>query len=520
MSTPLSPTDLKFGTADGKLWTRRLYGQEAQAAYFVDHGEGFTMYAGTLTARFTPSRSRAELELPIQKAWIRARHLSPSIACRQTKHDGHYWFEYQVPTAAEAQTWAEETVFWHEEPKTLLQTDLMLEDKWWKCSDGLYIVQLHFVSSAETPGDWHIGYLAPHNSIDGRSLMKLLEHILTWTLEELKTPSAGTPELEWGSEPVRLAPTLILAAQLPLDQAPEPKAAPAPPPGFIPFLPAVVDADHTSADEANNVNALLSLTSEETARYRQVCRAHGVTVTDLMLALLALAEIESTLQIALKSDNGELTAKNIGAYEQASHFLFGFYFINHRHKLPGEYATLEDGALLFGCEGTSLLFDMATMRKAILFDKETGTIQRTATDEVLWDGIIKMSNSVAKSTPSDWTAVFQREVDRQFALDEGLHDDTAFHMRVPMMSSIGDYHAMDILNPFVPETGALAKELAILGQCHTIRVTHPLIVPICWQYAGRINFSWSSGRKWLSQENMDLYAGIFKEWLDICIGEL
>ncbi len=91
----------------------------------------------------------------------------------------------------------------------------------------------------------------------------------------------------------------------------------------------MVDADHTSANEANNVNALLSLTPEETARYRQVCRAHGVTVTDLMLALLALAEIESTLQVALKSDNGELTAKNIGAYEQASHFLFGFYFINH-----------------------------------------------------------------------------------------------------------------------------------------------------------------------------------------------
>ncbi|KAG7450031.1 uncharacterized protein BT62DRAFT_620367 [Guyanagaster necrorhizus] len=195
MSASLSPTDLKFGTADGKLWTRRLYGQEAQAAYFVDHGEGFTMYAGTLTARFTPPRSRAELELPVQKAWIKARHLSPTIACRQTKHDGHYWFEYQVPTAVEAQAWAEETIFWHEEPKTLLQTDLMLEDKWWKCSDGLYIVQLHFVPSAETPGDWHIGYLAPHNSIDGRSLMKLLEYILTWTLEELKTPT-GAPDID------------------------------------------------------------------------------------------------------------------------------------------------------------------------------------------------------------------------------------------------------------------------------------------------------------------------------------
>ncbi len=91
----------------------------------------------------------------------------------------------------------------------------------------------------------------------------------------------------------------------------------------------MVDTDHTSANDANNVNALLNLAPEETAQYCQVCRTHGITVTALMLALLALAEIESTLQVVLKSDNGELTAKNIGAYKQASHFLFGFYFINH-----------------------------------------------------------------------------------------------------------------------------------------------------------------------------------------------
>ncbi|PBK81005.1 hypothetical protein ARMGADRAFT_1020585, partial [Armillaria gallica] len=330
----------------------------------------------------------------------------------------------------------------------LLQTELMLEDKWWKCSNGLYIVQLHLVPSAETPGDWHIGYLALHS--------------------QLKTPSAGTPELDWSSKLVHLAPRLTLAAQLLLDQAREPKAT------------SGIHADHTSANKANNVNALLNLAPEETARYCQVHRAHGITVTALMLTLLALAEIESTLQVVLKSGNGELTAKNIGAYEQASHFLFGFYFINHRHKLPGEYATLEDGTLLFGCEGSNLLFDMMSMRKAIQFDKQTGNIQHTTTDKVLWDRIIVIPSQSALRY-SDWTTVFQREGDWQFALDEGLHNNTAFHLRVPVMSSIGDYHGMDILNPFIPETGALAKELA----------------------------------KWLSQENMDLYAGIFKEWLDI-----
>lgn len=205
-----------------------------------------------------------------------------------------------------------------------------------------------------------------------------------------------------------------------------------------------------------------------------------------------------------------------------------------RHKFPGAYTTLENGALLFGTEGTSLPYDMATMRKAVGYDKETGKITRDTSRSTLWDGVIRMSKAVTQSTPvspshptrppsnlphdqSDFDAVFQREVDRQLELDAGKHNDAIFHMRVPMLSSIGDFAAMDILNPFVPGTGTLSHEIAVLQQCHTIRVTHPLLVPICWQYAGRLDMVWSTGRKWQTQENLDLYKGIFKEWLDIVI---
>lgn len=76
-------------------------------------------------------------------------------------------------------------------------------------------------------------YLAPHNGIDARSLMKIMENILTWTLDELKAPSVGEPILNWGEETVRLPPTLIVAAQLPLQTAPEAKFTPAPPAGFV-----------------------------------------------------------------------------------------------------------------------------------------------------------------------------------------------------------------------------------------------------------------------------------------------
>ena len=73
---------------------------------------------------------------------------------------------------------------------------------------------------------------------------------------------------------------------------------------------------------------------------------------------------------------------------------------------------------------------------------------------------------------------------------------------------------MDILNAFVPSASS-PKEIEVTAQMHTIRVTHPLLVPICWQYAGKLNFSWSTSRKWADEESMELVKKLFKEWIDI-----
>jgi hypothetical protein len=83
-------------------------------------------------------------------------------------------------------------------------------------------------------------YIAPHNSIDGRSLMKLMEKVLNWTAEELKEPKQEAPKLEWGSEIVRLPPTLIVAAELHRKALPTANPPPAPPPGFVCLKAALV----------------------------------------------------------------------------------------------------------------------------------------------------------------------------------------------------------------------------------------------------------------------------------------
>lgn len=83
-----------------------------------------------------------------------------------------------------------------------------------------------------------------------------------------------------------------------------------------------------TAKDTNNINVRLTLTEEETTKYRQACRANSVTVTALWLALLALTEIEYTLQVSAQSSE-DVAKKNAAAYEAATHFLFGFYFMNH-----------------------------------------------------------------------------------------------------------------------------------------------------------------------------------------------
>jgi len=63
------------------------------------------------------------------------------------------------------------------------------------------------------------------------------------------------------------------------------------------------------------------------------------------------------------------------------------------------YNELDNGALLFGTEGTSVLFDMAKLREAIQFDKSSQKIIRNTSREVVWTGVAEMVKAATKATP-------------------------------------------------------------------------------------------------------------------------
>lgn len=68
--------------------------------------------------------------------------------------------------------------------------------------------------------------------------------------------------------------------------------------------------------------------------------------------------------------------------------------------------------MLFGTDAWDLAFDMGKIRKAVLFDKDTGSVRRDSGEGAFWDGLV----------PSCIEAVQRNPVSRLCSCMNGIHD--------------------------------------------------------------------------------------------------
>lgn len=69
----------------------------------------------------------------------------------------------------------------------------------------------------------------------------------------------------------------------------------------------------------------MTLDNEQTARFRAVCKLHGRTVTQVIDAAFAIADVEAVLQGA-RAHGEEHVKSVVGVYEQATHWLIALSF--------------------------------------------------------------------------------------------------------------------------------------------------------------------------------------------------
>jgi hypothetical protein len=115
------------------------------------------MYIGGVTVAFREQVTRSSLEAALHHAWLRARHLAPSIACKTLKgNDGSWSFQYEVPTLSEADQWAKDTIVAHADPRALVEYIHELEAQWWTLDHRHYNIYLHVLPASEDGADWQI----------------------------------------------------------------------------------------------------------------------------------------------------------------------------------------------------------------------------------------------------------------------------------------------------------------------------------------------------------------------------
>ncbi|THH08645.1 hypothetical protein EW145_g2554 [Phellinidium pouzarii] len=545
-------SDYNFSSPDGgKTWTRKTFGVEQLVAVMSSKTPGFGSLTGGYVVAFPHAVSAEALRRPLEAAWIRLRKIAPVVAykTKDTKNPEYsLYLEYTVPADAKtAQKWAEETIHWHKDKMSIRERDIAMKNNWWPAAEGHYNYELHIAPDVED-GKWQIMMNSAHWSSDVRGTLQLSELLFTYLNEYMVQDPPAVPSLniKWGSETAKLTPPGVVAAAIasglpmstlfpklapkshdePMDsQADAPsttteveveqksEAAPetAPPAGPVLFFrpTPVVDAEPKYDARACDI----WLTAEESAKFRNACRAHKVTVTQAITALMAVAEVEWVLKFT-QGGTEEERKQTIETFENATHIISAWNVVDQRYKLK-DYARHDSvkGSPPFSAEGFPLMIDMATVREAVKYNKTTGEVERDTSAAVFWDVVARMCQDLWHSSDSDLPAYMQRELMCQAY--SKIYDPTSYMIPLLMSSSVGDIEKLGLLTAFSPAVPSnAAKRLLIEQVSVSVRCPTPAKMVLAWQWNKRLLIRPQTAARWTSEKGMQEMGQVMKSWID------
>ena len=155
---PIELADYVFAPSldEANVWTRKCYGLESFASCMSENLDGFPFLTTTIATRLKPLRERSDLEPAVRDAWITLRHALPAIAVKSSRlpsPDNRFVLDYPVPkTCYDAESWADETVFFDDTVKDAYEAHKDLKDgRWWRPAISHWVGELHV---SPTPEGW------------------------------------------------------------------------------------------------------------------------------------------------------------------------------------------------------------------------------------------------------------------------------------------------------------------------------------------------------------------------------
>ncbi|KAH9948271.1 hypothetical protein B0H21DRAFT_890603 [Amylocystis lapponica] len=494
-----------FSTLDGKTYTRQLFGLEAAAAVFSE-GDIFH-YSGLCSVQFPTAPNVDQLLPAVRASWLRLRHLSPAIAMTSSRLPDKAWlYTYTVPESqSAAERWARDTVISYEDELSIVERQLAIADRIWRPSAGRHALELHFGPANKAEGKWVFAIRGPHVHLDGRAAIPLLEQLVRYLQEELVSAS---PAPAWGTEPQRLTATAVVLTgefdKYMAAVAASPPAGPPPPPaGFVPFLPPPV---YDPSAKAYSVSRLVVFDQAKTEKMRDLCRARGRTMTQLIDSIVAVSHVEAHLREA-QAAGGERFDTLAGLYENATNWLLPLTFKDQRPALR-EHLTLQSpkGTSLFAIDGYNLVLDMGKIRSAVAFDKATGTFARSTNE--FWDSTVAHYVDTWGQQKFDLTNF----VARWAGFHAGLDEVSAEKVSIPaaVTSSVGDIDRLGMMRDLKPGSGKVVVHDILMA----VNSNNPLLIAVYWSFNGKFTLHFHGGGAYHSDRAMDTFAGTFESWVD------
>ncbi|KZP09123.1 hypothetical protein FIBSPDRAFT_938641 [Athelia psychrophila] len=483
-----------FSSTDGTLWKRKLDGSEDFFACLAHVGAGYGQFTAEIEVK--PAKqpvSESALLESVRKAWIRLRFLAPKIALRtdiEPGSDGKAFFiSYESPKSNQAviSKWADETIKWHPEEKTLVERDLDLKEIW-RSPDGCWNMEMHV---GRCPGgNIQLMFSGVHWASDGHLALDILDKLSEYLAVELEGKSNNIEELPWGEEIPQLPPSIFAVI------SPEYRGEVAPPlpqlagtPNF--FRRPIYSAEPADSTSHSDLSHPITLTAAQTQAFRAKCKANGFKVTPVITTIAVLAEIEAALKTAIWKGPDAFKAVH-DAFLSADGFFIPVNPGNRRAAFLPEHRSLTSslGTPGVASEAFPTVHDMNPIRKCIRINDDMD-VERVMSQEAFWDGAVQNAHDIfapGARIPPHFLA-YQRALSAESAVRANEMLDGGV-----LVSSMGDFDRANIWNRWRPSNrtqnssdadNTTVPALTIERLIISARMTTPTVNVIHWQYDGK-----------------------------------
>ncbi|KAF4613135.1 hypothetical protein D9613_010699 [Agrocybe pediades] len=456
---------------------------------------------------FKAEISPTDLMQAAKEAWIRTRFAAPWVAQRTSSASSELaepnsWMNtYETSSVPKkgferAVSWAESTLFWRDEVRSLEEWEEVLKNAYWRPSDGRFGMEWHFARGV-SENEYFIMYAVPHY-LTSAARTKPISH-LTLRLE-IRGGQTPTRDLPWGSEVSNLPPATVVAIEHKKENV---DLTMPQPPTHKEFLRPLIETPQW--ERLPDRQADIKLSRQETLALHAICKGKKVTITALINSLCILADVQTAFHAAPDNASLERVLEDFKAAE--------------RSMLP-ESITLSRGPVGFGnlvMQVQPTVHNMDHIRNIVQVE-EYDEVSSKLGNAAFWGGLVAQSGLSMKENKSCTPEKFVENEHLLDAIMPVFHKDLFFTPGLGS-TSIGKLSSLNLFNEFRPSIAASnpLSPFVMSSLALGLRITGPdtmHVMVMMWEYDGELVVHLLASPRWHGEKVWKFYVDMIKNSLE------